>query len=460
MEGYLNTDQVKYVLFHLGLIFQLSDEIKSRFVFIKGSSELPVGEGRIVFPLSPTPLNKSTIKTINDIPVLFPCGPSSRFWRIENNTLYFEDDLLKSAFYLLSGYQEYASKKRDVLGRFSASDSIQYQLGIVQKPVVNYYFEEVGKGIREFLELQHLSFEKRSLFNPFGLIITHDVDRVRYYSLNYLVYKLKELAGIKKSRAGFPVLFRQLREGLCGYLSGKSKDPAWKNFTFLRELETRHQMASVFFFLDDDTPHHDADYRLSDPRISGLIAGLDESGCEIGVHGNHHSATSKASLDSQLRKLKGAFPKKISGIRQHRLRYEIPATTSIHEETGFDYDATLGFYDHEGFRNSFCMPFRLYNFEKNSMSTVWEIPLNVMDCTLLDYRNMSFNEARSTLHQLISETRKFSGVFTLLWHNSYFDEIRHPGIRQFYTDVISHLAGHHPQKLLGFQVVNKMNTLL
>lgn len=460
MKGYLNTDQVKYVLFHLGLMFQLSDEIKSRFVFVKSTSELPAGEGRIVFLLSPDPLNQSAIKTINDIPVLFPCGPSSRFWRIENNTLYFEDDLLKSAFYLLSGYQEYAGKKRDVLGRFSAQDSIQYQLGIVGRPVVNYYFEEIGKGFREFLELQHLSFEKKSLFDPFGLILTHDVDRVRYYSINYLVYKLKELAGIKKSGAGFPVLFRQLRHGLCGYLSGKSKDPAWKNLAFLRELETRHQMASVFFFLDDDTPHHDADYKLSDPRISALISRLDELGCEIGVHGNHHSATSKANLESQLNKLKKVFPKRISGIRQHRLRYEIPATTSIHEESGFDYDATLGFYNYEGFRNSFCMPFRLYNFEKNCISTVWEIPLNVMDCTLLDYRNMSFNEAMSSIDQLISETRKFSGVFTLLWHNSYFDEIRHPGIRQFYTDVISHLAGQHPQKLLGFQVVNIMNTLL
>ncbi len=460
MEGYLNTDQVQYVLFHLGLMFRLSDEIKSRFVFAKNSNELTAGKGQVVFPLSPAPLNKSTIKTVNDIPVLFPCGSSSRFWRIENNTLFFEDDLLKSAFFLLSGYQEYANKKKDVLGRFSAKDSIQYQFGIVQKPVVNYYFEEIGKGIREFLELQHLSFEKRSLFDPFGLIITHDVDRVRYYSLNYLIYKIKELAGIKRAGAGFPVLFRQLRQGLLGYLSGKSNDPAWKNFTFLRELETRHEMTSVFFFLDNDTPHHDADYKLSDPRISSLITCLDDSGCEIGVHGNHYSAASKANLESQLRKLKNVFAKKLYGIRQHRLRYEIPATTSIHEELGFEYDATLGFYDHEGFRNSFCMPFRLYNFEKNKMSPVWEIPLNVMDCTLLEYRNMDFNGAMNNINQLVKEILKFTGVFTLLWHNSYFDEIRHPGIKQFYTEVISNLAGQHPQKLLGFQVVDKMNTVL
>jgi hypothetical protein len=460
MEGYLNTDQAQYVLFHLGLMFQLSDEIKSRFVFVKSSSELPAGDGQIVFPLSADSLNNSTIKTVNEIPVLFPCGPSLRFWRIENNTLFFEDDLLKSAFYLLSGYQEYVNKKRDMLGRFSALDSIQYQLNVVQKPVVNYYFEEIGKGICEFLELQHLSFEKRSLFDPFGLIITHDVDRVRYYSLNYLIYKLKELAGIKKAGAGFPVLFRQLYRGLCGYLSGKSNDPAWKNFSFLGELESEHQISSVYFFLDNETPHHDADYKLSDARISGLIADLDESGCEIGVHGNHYSATSKASMKRQLLKLKRVFPKKISGIRQHRLRYEIPATTSIHEESGFDYDATLGFYDYEGFRNSFCMPFRLYNFEKNSMSAVWEIPLHVMDCTLLDYRKLDFQEAKSSIDQLISEIRRFSGIFTLLWHNSYFDEIRYPGIKQFYTDVISHLAGQHPQKLLGTQVIEKMNAAL
>jgi hypothetical protein len=285
-------------------------------------------------------------------------------------------------------------------------------------------------------------------------MLTHDVDRVKLYSYNYLVYKLKELLGIKKTGATNGILMRQLGQGILSFLSGGIKDPAW-NFDYLRDVEKKLGLVSVFYFLDDETKHVDADYRFSDKRISDLINSLHGEGCEIGLHGNHQSVTSKASLQRGLAELNQVFLHEIKGIRQHRLRYEVSQTTEIQEQLGFAYDTSLGFFDHEGFRNSFCLPFRLYNFHHDAMAGIWEIPLNVMDCTLLEYRGLNFTEAHLSVENIITEVRKFSGIFNMLWHNSYFDEIRFPGIHRYYENMISHIAGSNPENLPGYRVIDK-----
>jgi hypothetical protein len=188
-----------------------------------------------------------------------------------------------------------------------------------------------------------------------------------------------------------------------------------------------------------------------------LINRLHRDGCEIGLHGNHQSAVKENSLHNALNKLRGVYPFKIRGIRQHRLRYEIPLTARIQENAGFVYDTSLGYYDYEGFRNSFCLPFRLFDFQNNKPFNIWEIPLNVMDCTLLEYRVLNFEEAMLKVKGIINEVTKFSGVFTLLWHNGYFDEVRFPGIHQFYEDMLAEIAQCKPENMLGYQVIDKMN---
>lgn len=460
MKGYLSNNQIEYVFFHLNLVFHLSDEIKSRIVMVRNQGEIQDHPGMIVFLLIEDALAIDKVQTIRGLPVLFPGSQTDTFWSIQHNTLVFEHDLLKSAFYLLSGFQETVSKKRDVLGRFSAADSLQLKLGIMHKPVVNYYFDEIKKGIQAFLLLRNITLQEKSLFHPYCFLLTHDVDRVRLYSFNYLVYKLKELIGIKKTSAGPAILAKQFIRGLYHFIFlNHAKDPAW-DFEYLRTVERKHQLVSAFYFLDDETRPIDADYSFNEKRIGNLINSLHREGCEIGMHGNQRSVTSKISLINSVKKLHRVFPYALKGIRQHRLRYEIPVTTEIQEECGFQYDTSLGFYDHEGFRNSFCLPFKLYDFNKDQPSGIWEIPLLVMDCTLLEYRNLSFEEADVQVNKLLEEVRKFSGVFTLLWHNGYFDEVRFPGIHGYYENLIAMIIGQGPENKLGSQVIDHTKALI
>ena len=49
------------------------------------------------------------------------------------------------------------------------------------------------------------------------------------------------------------------------------------------------------------------------------------------------------------------------GGRQHYLRWEAPTTWRAWEEAGLDYDSTLTFADHAGFRCGVCFEYPVYD---------------------------------------------------------------------------------------------------
>jgi hypothetical protein len=91
------------------------------------------------------------------------------------------------------------------------------------------------------------------------------------------------------------------------------------------------------------------------------------------------------------------------------------------------------------------------------MMDVWEIPLNTMEVTLFGYRKLSFKEANDSVIQLISEIKKFNGIFTLLWHNCFYDENKYKGIRYFYEQLIFNIRKEMPENVLGKELVVTLN---
>ncbi|MFO8129189.1 MAG: polysaccharide deacetylase family protein [Bacteroidales bacterium] len=457
MKGILNRNKINYVLAHLSMVVNISGLVeKNRLVFTENFRDDRKSFPAIYFPLSSSLPDLSGIKSIDSIPVLFPLSDREQFFSRINNSIIFNDDLIKSAFYLLSGYQEQYPAKRDAMGRYRYRDSIQHRLNIITRPLVNYYFEIIAEGIREFCRANSFAPEERHIFKPFGFVLSHDVDQIRQYTFNNLVHKTLQLTGLKKRPCSTATLSRQVSTALAGWLStAADKDPYW-NFDRLMAMEKDLGLSSVFYFLDKDLKHQDAYYRLTDKRIILLLRDIQNQGNETGLHGTVRSATQPDAMRELVKKYKKAIADEQPGIRQHRLLYQYPLTSAIHEDNGFLYDATLGFAEHEGFRNSFCYPFKLYNFEQDRPFKTWQIPLNIMDVTLFHYRRLSYPEALASIRDILAECKKFGGVFTILWHNSFFDEYLYPGISDFYQHMLEKIMEEDPEPHTGKEIIHKM----
>lgn len=460
MKGILNYGQIEYVLFHLGQHFDLYKELKDLFVFAESEKEVQDYTGRIIFLLSGKEYKQEEVSRMGNLPVLFPVSDSNTIFQIKGDNLIFHHDLLKSSFYLLSGFQEKESVSVDSLGRFPYEFSVQAKFDFIQKPLVNYYFDEIINGIREYCILRKMEFRRKTIFNNFGFFLTHDVDRVKYYNLNNFLYTAKLVFGLSKSDKERAFLIKELLSIGINILNVfGTNDPFW-NFHYLADIEKKLGLNSTYFFLPKDQRHVDAYYNLKSKKIRNLIAFLRDEGSEIGLHGTVRSHHSLDSLNKICKELLSVTGQKQTGIRQHRLMWKHPLTAINHEKAGILYDSSLCFAAHEGFRNSYCHPFRLFDFEQNRMLSHWEIPLNVMDSTLFQYRKLSTAQAMSSVKTLVGEIKKFNGVFTLLWHNSYLNEDDVPGINQFYIDLLTLLAAENPEISTGSGIIEKYDKLI
>jgi hypothetical protein len=453
MKGFLNYEQIEYVLFHLNHHINLNKRLRKSLIFIKSQEEIPDKTDKIIFILNDKALDINKIVYLNGVPVLFPNSLENKAYYCQDGNIIFYHDFIKSIFYLLSGYQEYKNKDVDSIGRFLSASSIQTKLAINNKPIVNYYLAEIIKGIEEFCSIHNLEINRRNFSNTFTFFLTHDVDRVKYYNLNSFLYTAKLLFGLNNSDKKKPFLIKELfRIGFHILNIFDNRDPYW-NFKDMSGKEKELGICSTYFFLPKDQKHVDSYYNIDQKKISGLIEFLRKEGNEIGLHGTVRSSSSLESLKKILSDFLCAAKQTQTGIRQHRLMWQHPLTARIHDIAGISYDSTLGFADHEGFRNSYCHPFKIFDFENNQMLSYWEIPLNVMDSTLFHNRRLSIADATESIMTILEEIKRFNGVFTLLWHNSYFNESEVPGITNFYYDLLNLIIAEKPEISTGLKIV-------
>ena len=72
----------------------------------------------------------------------------------------------------------------------------------------------------------------------------------------------------------------------------------------------------------------------------------------------------------------------------------------------------------EGFRCGTCHPFHPYDLTNKKEMGILEIPLIVMDRTLMNYRNMKPEQAIDRMLEILNRCLEVEGIFSLLWHNS------------------------------------------
>ena len=456
MKEQLSESKIKYLLEHLGHHARIPEDLFSRFRFGATPEE---GLALIYFPLSDLELDLPKLIYIDQIPILYPLERKQEAsYSMQGNTLVFHHDILKSAFHLLSGYEEYQSEDADLYGRFPFTSSLQHSLGIVERPIVNYYFDIILKGLEEFCSINKISFQRDPVFNQPILMLSHDIDTINAYHFFATGHKFKMLLGLAPSHYDLLGKFKVAFTSLYHLLNPFSrKNPFW-NFDFLRKTVSDRGFLSTFYFLEKDGKYPNSRYHFHKKKVRKLIRELCVSNFEVGLHGTIQSSFDQHAMDRTLKHLQAVAPEPVIGIRQHYLKYRVPTTTRIQEEAGLQYDTTLGFAEHEGFRNSYCWPFRLYDFENEKAAGIWEIPLSAMDATLLGYRKLNFYQCKESIENMVQEVEKFNGIFALLWHNTFFDEDRYPGITEFYLKLLDYLRNEGLKGITGREIIERIES--
>lgn len=183
--------------------------------------------------------------------------------------------------------------------------------------------------------------------------------------------------------------------------------------------ESKYGANSSMYFLSLSKGETDFNYDPSE--ITDLFKLTIESGNEVGLHGGHSAYNNLEKLKKEKEKLEKAGNIKITGYRNHFLRFSDPLTWENLSAAGFDYDTTFAYPDCPGFRNGMCYPYRPFNTETGKFIDIVEVPLIIMDVNLTRLMRLTIDEGFEYCKSIIEKVKKVNGVITLLWHNSQDD---------------------------------------
>lgn len=339
----------------------------------------------------------------------------------ENGNLICGADILASAFFMLSRWEESVSTAADSHSRFPVEESLAFKAGFLEKPVVNQYVELI------WMMLQHLGYKGSRKRREFLIELSHDVDAPYKYAFMPLKKIMKLFIGdlIKRKSLGAAV------RSLSDYIKVKSGDlnsDPYNTFNLIMDLSERKGVQSTFFFIAErKNMDFDGLYDIEHEIIEKLIKSISERGHKIGLHASYNSYNCSIQTAREFKLLKDVCRKlkidqNIWGVRQHFLRWKTPDTFQNIEDCSIDYDTSITFAQHPGFRAGVCYPFPVFNVKTRKRLKLIESPLIIMDCSLISerYLNLSFDEAAEKALMLKEECRKYNGVFSLLWHNNEF----------------------------------------
>jgi peptidoglycan/xylan/chitin deacetylase (PgdA/CDA1 family) len=243
----------------------------------------------------------------------------------------------------------------------------------------------------------------------FAVCLTHDVDEI-YPPYGHILYS--SLTSLKKRD------FEKIREQVFWKLHGKDKSP-YRNFKKIMDLEEKYGARSSFYFLATNADIRRFRYPIEDLK-NDLEQINERKGWEVGLHGGYYAYNDYEKIMREKQRLEQVLGRKVTGYRNHYLRFQVPGSWEKLEKAGFKYDTTLGYSERVGFRNGICYPFRPFNLNNDRELSILEIPLALMDCTLFESVK-TYNEAWDLAKRLIDRVASYKGVLCLNWHSDVFN---------------------------------------
>jgi len=329
-------------------------------------------------------------------------------------------DILGSAFFMLSRYEEAVLACRDEHDRFPASASLAHREGFLDRPIVDEYVEILWTAMKRLWP----GLERRPRHSR--TIVSCDVDRGFQFD-GSLKGMPRRFAGDLLKRRAPAVAGRNALAAIEARWGRHARDPYRLGLEYIMQVNERAGHPAAFYFIPEKThPEFDKPVGLDDPRMRALFREIHGRGHEIGIHPGYNTYKHPEAMARSVQTLRrvldeeGIQQSQLGG-RQHYLRWETPTTARLWDENNLDYDSTLSFADRPGFRCGTCREYPLYDLHRRRSLRVRERPLIVMECSVFaaKYLGLSYNdEAQTKIRHYRDTCHRFGGSFTLLWHNT------------------------------------------
>jgi hypothetical protein len=365
--------------------------------------------------------NLSKYLTSDNIPVLYG---SPGFIKDKNNW-HLNLDIFGSAFFMLTRYEELLNRDRDEHGRFPDTESTAYKAGFLDRPIINEYLEILWDCMHELWPI--LKRKDRKFRKIISCDVDHPFDQAGY-SFRKTIFRvgarlIRDINLILAFKDAMNYIFKQFNSDFF--------DEYRANINWIVEVNNQAGNKVAFYFIPTQTnEQYEDDNDIRSYKNSSLLRGISECGHEVGIHPGYNTFEHSENFTRSVKIFKdactnnGIYNDKLGG-RQHYLRYDIAKTPRIWEENGLAYDSSLGYASKPGFRSGICYEYSMFDIVSRESIKLKQRPLIVMESTIIAKEGENFGYGAESIERFMyfkNICKKYSGDFTLLWHNSYFDD--------------------------------------
>ena len=263
-------------------------------------------------------------------------------------------DVFSAAFFLVSRYEEYGAPL-DSEGRFQKENSVAYQNGFLNRPIVDEW--------AYMLEAMLIETGKYTPAEKIGYRVHSSVMIERPYKYRYcsVLATIKKLCS-KLLRGDFKSFKNQMKVLL--YLAN---DP-YDNLDDILSLHTQVNLMPSFFVL---IKKGKKDCRNKYASFRSLRKGLRRS-YVVGLHPSYNSGSNTKTLNKELVKLEHTIVKtRVTTNMFYNLKFSLPTYYESLLKIGIGEDFSMGYHDAMGFRASTCTPFRFYDLKHEAKTRLY-----------------------------------------------------------------------------------------
>lgn len=368
--------------------------------------------------------------TNREVPLVYGNSDQKEYIKVKNSDrgriVILEADLIASAYYLISRYEEILSEEVDD-GLFCRKKDWLIRHSLQDRPLVDEY-----GCIVEDLLVDQLNKSLDIKDTGPSLLLTHDIDWLRKHdtmalsakaaALSALVFH-SPLQAIRDLAEIAPVRFRL------------AIDPYLAGIDWLMACSEKYDWTSHLFFMAGGHTRHDGYYQPDHPLMPYIIDNIVKRGHRIGVHPSYNTYNDMRLIEKEKNTLERLYGLEIQGGRQHFLRFGMPETWHYYAACGMVYDCSLGYSGRNGFRCGTCHPFQAFDPAEEKTLPLMEYPLVVMDVNMTSCRDRKHAKMVEEVILFAQTVKSYGGVLTLLWHNSQCTS----NAKKAYETILSHI---------------------
>ncbi len=330
-------------------------------------------------------------------------------------------DIFAASFYLLSRYEEYLPHVKDIHGRFPPKESLAYQHGFLQKPVIDIWaFKLLKKLQNRFPDLQYTQ-------RTYNFTSVVDVTTSHCFAHRGFV---RSVAGLFYDLGSFKL--KRVGQRIKVWFNPK-KDP-YNNYGYLIDLHKKFKVKSLFFFQLASYSTYDKNVSPHSNKFRFLIKSVADYST-VSLAASYSSFNNVALLKKEKKRLESVVNRGVDAVRTRYNRVDIPETYRNLVEAEFTKDYTMGYTHEIGFRAGTCTPFYFYDINLEIQQPIRIHSFAVHDYALLGLTTK--DEILDKVNALNQQVRSVQGSFITIFSNELFGEENKINWKTLYETIIT-----------------------